>query len=189
MVNNEAELRKFLALTEQVAKETPKQQKSQLNKSSSKELPCLSDPPDWRLLKQVGRNENDAFEDKIYRYKLPNIFEFVNKELIDNSQLLKLIQGSATPLQPVGQSAWSTLKAPPASKNSRKPFDGIQARANYFATQPPEVGSRDYLKASGGTVKSVFDKMLNTVSVSNGGERKPLSFRTTSDYKRSITAK
>ena len=43
-----------------------------------------NDPPKWQILDKVGINENDSFNPELYRYKMPTIFEFCSKELIDN---------------------------------------------------------------------------------------------------------
>ena len=88
VVNNDSELRKFLMQTEQMNKESLRSQKNnRLNTVSSGDLSRHNqdDNPDWQLLAQVGRYENDQFNENIYKYKLPNTFEFVTKEEITNS--------------------------------------------------------------------------------------------------------
>lgn len=86
VVNNDSDLRKFLACTENLSKDSLKSTKNKLNTNSSGDLnkSIPDDAPDWRLLAQVGRFENDGFSENIYKYKLPNTFEFVTKEDITN---------------------------------------------------------------------------------------------------------
>lgn len=63
VVNNDSDLRKFLACTENLSKDSLKSTKNKLNTNSSGDLnkSIPDDAPDWRLLAQVGRFENDGF--------------------------------------------------------------------------------------------------------------------------------
>ena len=90
VVNNEAGLRKFLANTEK--SKTASGATSPKSPTSPKAWAerAKYDPPKWSQLDQVG-NENDNFNPDVYKYKMPNLFEFYTKEVIDNHRLKELI--------------------------------------------------------------------------------------------------
>lgn len=56
-----------------------------------------ADPPKWQILDQIGENENDDFDLNLYKYKMPNLFEFITKEVIDNQRLKQLIAEKRSP--------------------------------------------------------------------------------------------
>lgn len=143
VVNNDSELRRFLTSTEQMNKETLKSQKNRLNTNSSGDLSKQNpdDTPDWQLLAQVGRYENDQFSESIYKYKLPNTFEFVTKDAITNTQLVELIKEARPVRSPKRVSAQPRNEGPSiwrTTQSNQYEFGKSRSRSpkRIYATNP-----------------------------------------------------